>query len=916
MPLRYKTIILTFLMLTCLIAVVYFVSRAILLRGFEKLEQWQVRENVERVLSAIDNDIKSIDSMARDWAAWDDTYAFINDGNEGYIKSTLANESFINLRLNTVFFIDKSGKIVYKEYFDLKDQEERDVPDSLLTKFSISSPFLVHKTPNESVTGIVVLPEGPMLLVSQPIVMSDGSGPIRGSLIFGRYLDDVEIKKLRETTHLDINILRIDGDLPSKFQTALSKLSERNEIQVQPLSMDSVEGYALLKDVYGTPALVLGIEMPRLIYSQGRYSLNYFLLALLATGFLFALVINGQLDRSVLSRLALLSSEVGKIAKSGDHGERLTVRGKDELFRVADAINGMLSSLDLSMKEIMAAKEHSAKLDSARSYLESIINTTDDAIILSNMDGDIQIYNKASTHIFGYSGSELKNLNIANLYDKNGLRDLSNHVLQLIEHGKVHYETTGCRKDGQVFPMEVSANVMKDIQTKTINNIVYVLRNITERQHQKELLSYMATHDPMTGIPNRRLFEEALNRTVARAQRGKKSALLFIDLDNFKIINDIYGHVIGDKVLVVLAKALEKILRKGDVLARFGGDEFTILLESISIERSKSIAERLRNSISKLKVNLGDYDFDLSISIGLVPITGKETLGTLMSMADKAMHQAKEQGRNQVVIYTTAEPSYGHVYDADEMIIKIKDALKKKQILLYFQPIVRLSDEKIEWYEVLARLPDGRNKIILPGVFIPIAERFGLMNKITYLIIEQSIQKLKDNPKITLFINLSTKCFLDEFLLKFIEDQIKKSGIDPSRLGFEITETSMLYDLDKALIWIQRIRTLGCQFALDDFGSGFSSLNLLSTLPIDQFKIDGSLIRNLDNNPEKIAMIQAIHMLAKSMGKETVAECIENKTSAQIMKKIGINYAQGYYFARPSQYLCDEDTLRVKKTVV
>lgn len=434
---------------------------------------------------------------------------------------------------------------------------------------------------------------------------------------------------------------------------------------------------------------------------------------------------------------------------------------------------------------------------------------------------------------------------------------------------------------------------------------IETLRDITEQNRMKDQLKYLATHDSLTGIPNRYSLLENLRRAVAKAKRGQISALLLIDLDNFKLVNDTLGHPSGDDFLITLTNTLKNNLREGDLLARLGGDEFAVLLEGTTKEEAKIVAEKLRHIIDEKELCLVTYKtcFNLTISVGITMIDGSIDAPKLLSYADSALYAAKQAGRNRVNFYQQPPDTLNHkVTETHHLVNLIKHGLKENRFILMFQPICELKNNKIIHYEVLIRLKDNQGQLLLPGRFMPVAERFGLIAQIDRWVIEASLLALKKYSQLKLFINISGISLSDENLLEFIEETANKSGINPERIGFEITETSAVKDLVRAENWIRRLKKLGCSFALDDFGIGFSSFYYLRHLPVDFLKIDGSFIQNLDQDSTNRALVQAISTVAQSLGKKTIAEFVENEPILRILKNLNIDCGQGYYFGKPEPY--------------
>lgn len=363
MKLRKKTLTIICVTFVSLILALYAISQIILLNSFAELEERSTRQNVERALSALNDELSYLDTVTSDWAAWDDTYAFIDDVNPDYIKSNLVNGTFIELGLNLLLLIDSSGRIVFGKAFDLQNEKELPVPQSLQEHLSTNGLLLGHSDTKSHITGIVLLPECPILIASRPILTSEGQGPIRGTMIIGRYLDSAEIGRLAGMTHLSLTVREVnDPQMLPDFQGVHSSLSKEEPILVQPLNEESIGGYALLEDIYGKPILILRVDMLRDIYRQGQASIHYFISSLLAVGLVFGSVMLLLLERLVLFRLARLSATVSSIGAHSDFSARVSMTGRDELSSLASVINGMLTALEQSQSELRHYSERLEEL--------------------------------------------------------------------------------------------------------------------------------------------------------------------------------------------------------------------------------------------------------------------------------------------------------------------------------------------------------------------------------------------------------------------------------------------------------------------------------------------------------------------------------------------------------------------------
>lgn len=416
-------------------------------------------------------------------------------------------------------------------------------------------------------------------------------------------------------------------------------------------------------------------------------------------------------------------------------------------------------------------------------------------------------------------------------------------------------------------------------------------------------IKYMLTHDVLTGLPNREYLEHFYQSHIEKIKETLGCALLLIDVDNFKFINDTYGHAIGDEILKSIADILKNIVPHDGLLLRSGGDEFAILLYNVTIESAKYFTERLHSSICDKPIQIRNKNLDISISTGYTVIDNRTNIMKFFSHANTALKIAKEEGKNKVVCLLPEEIS-ADIDDPgkiNELIYLIKNAIKENRFVLFLQPIMEIDSKKIKHYEALIRLRGMDDRLISPNIFIPIAEKFGLISDIDHWVFEEVMKIVVKHPHSTIFMNLSGLSLTNNVLLQFFEKSIIESGIEPSHLnlGFEITETTSTKNFVQAQSWMEKFKKLGCQIALDDFGVGYTSFTYLRTLPVDYIKIDGSFVHNIDKDSSHRAIVQTINTLAVSLGKSTIAEFVENEAVLRVLKEIGVRYGQGYHLGRP-----------------
>ncbi|MCH7694991.1 MAG: EAL domain-containing protein [Proteobacteria bacterium] len=432
--------------------------------------------------------------------------------------------------------------------------------------------------------------------------------------------------------------------------------------------------------------------------------------------------------------------------------------------------------------------------------------------------------------------------------------------------------------------------------------------DITESHNLSEQLNYQASHDALTDLVNRREFEYRLERVLETAREEQSEhALCYLDLDQFKVINDTCGHVAGDELLRQLSSLLKKEIRKRDTLARLGGDEFGVLMEHCSLEQARRVALKLRKAVERYRFAWQERSFALGVSIGLVPIT-ETSMNTIeiLKQADAACYAAKDAGRNRIHIYKADDVDLARRSGEMQWVEQINLALEKNHFCLYAQPIMPLTQNDYSWnhYELLVRMRNEDGSLIPPGAFLPAAERYNLSTRLDTWVVENYLNWLIAHPQhlaqlSQCAINLSGLSLGDEQFLDWLVHRFEQTAVPPDKICFEITETAAIANLSSATMFIKTLKALGCRFALDDFGSGLSSFAYLKTLPVDYLKIDGVFVKGIKNDPIDLAMVKSINDIGKVMGKQTIAEFVENKFILDRLKEIGVDYAQGFHISKP-----------------
>jgi len=541
--------------------------------------------------------------------------------------------------------------------------------------------------------------------------------------------------------------------------------------------------------------------------------------------------------------------------------------------------------------------------------LEAILDNAGEAIMTINVSGIIETFNVAAKNLFGYEAEECIGKNINMLLPGPHKEAHNQYIKQYMLTGKSNIignerEVQAVHKSGELIPVSLKVSDTKLPGKQIFTGIIFDMR---ERKKMLKHFKKMAEHDGLTDLYNRSYFQDELERVVEQVIRHPSHlhAVLYIDLDNFKYVNDTMSHAAGDHLLIEVASILRKRARKSDLIARFGGDEFTVLLFDTYEANAIHTADAFRRQIAEFSFFYGGKEIDIGCSIGIALVDNNtKSAEEVLSQADFACNLAKRQGRNRVYLFKTEDQQNVNSLSLDMgWSRRIKIALEKDHFALACQAIVNTRTRKLECYEVLIRMLDENNEIIMPGGFLPAAERFGLAADIDHWVIANAIDTLieqrKNSPKLRYAINLSGMTLSNTNIYDVIQEKLKQTGLDPSALTFEVTETAAIADMNRAQIFLSQLQNLGCKTALDDFGSGMSSFAYLKDLPIDIVKIDGRFVKNLAENPVDRAMVKAMSEISQALNKQTVAEFVQDEKTMELLAQYGVDYGQGYYLGRP-----------------
>jgi diguanylate cyclase (GGDEF)-like protein/PAS domain S-box-containing protein len=631
-----------------------------------------------------------------------------------------------------------------------------------------------------------------------------------------------------------------------------------------------------------------------------RKGVAYTVFAILLGGLVAWLVV-----RTMTERLARLSNAADHVAAGSLEVELRTDQGRDEVSRLTRDFIEMVRSLASDRQK---RDEAEALLFAEKERAQVTLASIGDGVITTDVAGRIEFLNSVAENLTGWTTADAAGRPLDKVFriiNETTRETVPNPVELVLKNGVVvglANHTVLIRRDGAELNIEDSAAPIRDGDGNIVG-VVLVFHDVTKAHEMAKQMGWAATHDSLTGLFNRAEFERRLTKLLARTGAGNQHALLYIDLDQFKVVNDTCGHAAGDQLLCQVASSMHDRLREADTLARLGGDEFGVLLENCPASKAREIAEDILGAVRDLRFVWDDKSFLIGASIGMVPVAGENLDGTrLLSAADTACYAAKDEGRNRVQVFDSADAQTIRRSGEMSWVARINRAFDDQRFRLHWQAIEPLQTAGEESHgEILLRMVDDEGAIVAPVSFLPAAERYNLMPRIDRWVVQQATEWLVDHPKRTqcCSINLSGQTLGDEQLLEFILDQLKRTGLNPKRVCFEITETAAIANLTRAVRFIGALRDHGCRFLLDDFGSGLSSFGYLKNLPVDFLKIDGSFVRNIHRSPIDCAMVGAINDIGHVMGLRTVAEFVENEDIRDLLFRQGVDFGQGYCIAKP-----------------
>lgn len=890
---------------------------------FLDAERGLAQKDIHRIVNGMRQEFDGLTVAVRDYALWDDTWAYLNGNKPGYIEENFSDTGLDNLNVSIIAFYDRRGFLQKA----LLHEQGAPIEECPFCPPSISeNPALDGIARNK--LGFMKTERGLFLVVAADIYKTDLSGPSAGTMVMARLVDSRFIQKLRERS--DVFVEEYSGPFPSGGVVEKAQYNIETTMLVDK-SGSYISGFIEFSNESNAAVLLLRTKTVRALLTEGMNFASSIIILFCLVAFLLGIAINAAFRIWIAQPLANIETALDSFSFSlfsGDIDEgnpQLTdlYNREDELGHFADVIKQMNTRMRDSHVEVRKIKDSLEKmiqkrtedLVSSNSKLEmfkKILENTSEAVIITDVNGRILDMNDAMTVMTGFDREELIGQDFCLFNSFKQEPDFRDRLLETMQkNGHWEGEVWDRRKDGSVFPKWQTVNTIYD-EIGSIVNYVGVSTDISVLKEAEETLNHLAYYDPLTGLPNRMLFSDRLEHQIACSRRlGTIFGLLFIDLDRFKTVNDTMGHLMGDALLVSVAERLKESIRDSDTLCRIGGDEFALILQDLADSGDAGLvaADIVQKISDPFQIEGSDIYIGASIGISLFPRDGTDP-ETLLRKADAAMYLAKDGGKG---MYCFASGEMERVNKSKlEIETKMHKALERQEFRLFYQPQNLVAQAipglptGLTGVEALIRWIPEPNVLISPGEFLPVAEETGFIAPLGDWVMYQACcdaRKWLDLGKpVQVSVNVSARQFESGNLSEHVSAVLSSTGLPPNLLKLEVTESGCMRNIEHVTEVMREIRAKGVSFAIDDFGTGYCSLQYLHQLPVDCLKIDQSFIRSMDDGHSGGDIVSAIISMARAFGLSSIAEGVETCEQLEKLRSRGCDMIQGYLVSRPLSY--------------
>ncbi|MEP7244848.1 MAG: EAL domain-containing protein [Gammaproteobacteria bacterium] len=857
---RHLTILLMVLGLSAaLLAVENVAGRKLLFDRFSQLEQDEGNRSLQQVLKALETDLNQLAISTHDYAEWDDAYEFAQTHDPQFVESNFAVETLGNMNVDVVWMIDTKNRDIgsYQRILG-KDGSVTLVSPAraeILGLLRTQLPGIWKSANAEPLSRLLRTQTGVMAFAAQPVVPTGGRGDARALLVFARYIDKHTLERANETSQLPVELYyspKAREMLPAAAQALWQAENTDPDRLLLPASEKSLSGYALIRDVDGLPAAIVGTHIERKLRAFGEATSRNLMFIFAGVIAVFALVVSG---------LLMYLEKIGVARAASERRYRAVITQAHETMLLVDAKN--------------------------RRILEA---------------------NPAATATLGYAAEELMEMDIDDLFyacDDDVLRPVQAELHAVSREDRILI--VRC-KGKRFIDVEVTASSLLIDGREVIS---FILRDVSARKKaerqlvdNQDRLSHLALHDALTGLLNRHGLERRLPDVIASAERDNYHvAFLYLDIDHFKKINDLRGHACGDRLLQIAADRLRACLSATDLTVRMGGDEFVVVASELrDAAGAASIAVRIRQKLAEpFDVDGQQFQVTSSVGVSVYPDDGAD-YELLLKNADIALYEAKDAGRDKYTLF--AGSMNARVSERLAIEHELRDAIRGRQFFVEYQPLIDLRTNRIASLEALVRWRHPKRGLVPPNSFIEIAEKAGLIDDIGEFVMREACRQIGEwrnegRAVVPVAVNVSSLQFERQGILGLVSSATEAAGIEPKLLHVELTESAFMDGHERHVSLLRELRDLGIEVSVDDFGTGYSSLAYLKHLPIDCLKIDRAFVRDMHTGDNGDAIVTAIIRMAASLGLSTVAEGVETLEQVRRLRELGATYAQGFYFSPP-----------------
>jgi len=874
------------------------------------------RREIMRCADDIRTQVSLLDTICSEWAARPDFSLFVQNQDDADMESVLNRSPFAENTLSLIFVLNARGEVRYGRAIDVTTREEISFREFPAASWPSSHPLLAPIAQGSPASGVFLTEQGPALVSSHPIVAENGRpNAALGVLVIGRVLDSEFISRIRARTRIALQLWPVtDMDIRQEARTFLQTNPDTNRPYVDDVAYDLARVYVTYPDILGNAALLLSADIPTGIVGEQLAAMHKDFLLQLAICLAALVTLIILFRRKITDPLLKLTAYSRAVVETGKLPRRLSLKRRDEIGALATELDRMVGQFAADMK--------------AREQTEKTLRESEERLSLALDGANVGVWDwnlntgeiRFSSHwnaMLGYEKCESVG-NRDQWFDRINKEDLPGFEAALetqiegqsaefkMEHRIKHQDGT----ERWVLCRGLAVRKKKGKPTRLIGTQI----DITRQKLGEEQLAHDAFHDVLTGLPNRSLFLDRLETEVTRVKRNKnyRFGVLFIDLDRFKVINDGLGHVVGDELLKSVAQKLASRIRATDTVgrceetvARFGGDEFVVLLEDIhDVRDAIHVADRIQQVVSEPQV-LEGHEVFTTASVGIaLGGTRNTSADELLRHADTAMYRAKAKGGACYAIFDT---SMGiRAKKRLQMETHLRRAVEHDEIKVHYQPIVSLENGKIDSFEALVRWQHPELGMVEPDELILVAEETGMITRIGQHVLKTACQQTRDwqtmfpqSGELGLSVNLSVREIAEPHIVELVRQCLTEAKLDPRHLKIEVTESTIMSNFRLVSSTILNLKSMNVQLSIDDFGTGYSSLSYLHKVAADVLKIDLSFVANVHTSPESLQLVKTIVALARNLQLALVAEGIEHQDQLNLLKRLGCDYGQGYFFCHP-----------------